>query len=225
MKKLLLIALVFTTVSASAQGVKLNAYTNYIFMDQVDSYYGDQSYFDGQIKGGFQWGAGLQYNISPLSGIEVTYHRQDTKATGSYRAQNGGIRKNDFDVALNWIMLNGVREIKKPGGKFEAFGGMGLGMCIIDTKNEFNGNKENATKFAWQIRGGGNVWVSEKVGIKLTAQLQSAVQSMGGGFYIGTGGAGAGVSSYSSLMQFGLGTGLVFKLGGTSASSVPARAR
>jgi opacity protein-like surface antigen len=225
MKKLLFIALVLASVNASAQGVKLNAYTNYVFMDQVDSYYGDQSYFDGQIRGGFQWGAGLQYNISPLSGIEVTYHRQDTKATGSYRAQNGAIRKNDFDVALNWVMLNGVREIKKPGSKFEAFGGMGIGMCIIDTKNEFNGNTENATKFAWQIRGGGNVWVSEKVGIKLTAQLQSAVQSMGGGFYIGTGGAGAGVSSYSSLMQFGLGTGLVFKLGGAPASAAPRAVR
>jgi hypothetical protein len=67
--------------------------------------------------------------------------------------------------------------------------------------------------------------VSEKVGIKLTAQLQSAVQSMGGGFFIGTGGVSAGVSSFSSLMQFGLGTGLVFKLGGTSPAPAPMRAR
>jgi hypothetical protein len=55
--------------------------------------------------------------------------------------------------------------------------------------------------------------------------LQSAVQSMGGGFFIGTGGVSAGVSSFSSLMQFGLGTGLVFKLGGTSPAPAPMRAR
>jgi hypothetical protein len=34
--------------------------------------------------------------------------------------------------------------------------------------------------------------------------------------YFGTGGAGAGLSSYSSMLQFGLGGGLVFKLGGTA---------
>ena len=37
---------------------------------------------------------------------------------------------------------------------------------------------------------------------------------MGGGLYFGTGGAGAGVSTYSSYYQFNLGGGLVFKLGG-----------
>ncbi len=34
-----------------------------------------------------------------------------------------------------------------------------------------------------------------------------------GGFYFGTGGVGAGVSSYSTMYQFGVGGGLVFKLG------------
>jgi len=34
--------------------------------------------------------------------------------------------------------------------------------------------------------------------------------------YFGTGGAGAGVSSYSSMLQFGLGGGLCFALGGDS---------
>jgi hypothetical protein len=97
---------------------------------------------------------------------------------------------------------------------------MGLGVALINTENRANGKTANSTNFAWQLRGGGNIWVSEKVAIKLNAQLQSAVQSVGGGFYIGTGGTGAGVSSYSSLLQFGLGGGVVFKLGqGATATS------
>ncbi len=56
-------------------------------------------------------------------------------------------------------------------------------------------------------------WVKEKVGIKLQAQLLSAVQSVGGGFYFGTGGSGGAVMAQSSMYQFELGGGLVFKMG------------
>jgi len=56
---------------------------------------------------------------------------------------------------------------------------------------------------------------SEKIGLKLTASLLSAVQGAGGGLYFGTGGAGAGVSTYSSMYQFALGGNLVIQLGGS----------
>lgn len=225
MKKVLFVIVTFISINAAAQGVKLNGYANYIFDDQVDSYYDNTSYFDGKIKGGFQWGVGLQYNFKEFYGIELTYYNQSTSANASYQVPGSiAVKNGNFDVNLNWIMLNGVRELRKPGGKFEAFGGMGLGVALINTKNRLNGNTESSTNFAWQLRGGGNIWVTEKVAIKLNAQLQSAVQSVGGGFYIGTGGTGAGVSSYSSLLQFGLGGGLVFKLGqGATASTSGAR--
>jgi len=42
--------------------------------------------------------------------------------------------------------------------------------------------------------------------------LLSAVQSLGGSFYFGTGGSGAGVSAYSTMYQWGLGGGLTLKL-------------
>ena len=48
----------------------------------------------------------------------------------------------------------------------------------------------------------------------MQAGLLSAVQSVGGGVYFGTGGAGAGVSGYSTFYQWNLGGGLVFNLGG-----------
>jgi len=41
----------------------------------------------------------------------------------------------------------------------------------------------------------------------------SAVQSFGGGLYFGTGGAGAGVTGYSTMYQWVLGGGLTYKLG------------
>jgi opacity protein-like surface antigen len=223
MKKLIFLSICLISITASAQSFKLNGYANYVFDDQVDSYYDNSSYFDGKIKGGFQWGVGAQYNFKEFYGLEITYYNHSTSALANYQVPGTpAIKNGSFDVTLNWLMLNGVREMRQPGGKFEAFGGLGLGACFINTTNNQTGNSKSSTNFAWQLRGGGNIWVSEKVAIKLNVQLQSAVQSVGGGFYLGTGGAGAGVSSYSSLLQFGLGGGVVFKLSDSFASTTPA---
>jgi hypothetical protein len=222
MKKLLFVILTLVSLNAAAQNVRLNGYANYVFDDKVDSYYGTGgAYFDGKIKGGFQWGVGLEYMLSPLNAVEITYYNQPTSAIASYRNGTSTGTNQKFDVGVNWIMLNGVRHFMKPGGRFEGAAGAGLGVCIINTTNQKTGVDANTTKFAWQFRGGGTFWASEKVGIKINAQLQSAVQSIGGGFSIGTGGAGVGVSSYSSLLQFGLGGGLAIKLGGTTTAPRP----
>ena len=79
----------------------------------------------------------------------------------------------------------------------------------------------SATKFAWGLRLGANIWASEKMAIKLQGQLMSAVQGAGGGLYFGTGGAGVGVSTYSSMLQFGLGGGITFALGGSKTKTTP----
>jgi hypothetical protein len=46
----------------------------------------------------------------------------------------------------------------------------------------------------------------------------SAVQYVSGGLYFGTGGAGTGISSLSSMFQFGLDGGLVFKVAGNETT-------
>ena len=87
-------------------------------------------------------------------------------------------------------------------------------MGIFNVENPDNGKTGNATKFAWGIKAGVNIWLSDKIGLKLQGGLLSAVQSVGGGLYFGTGGAGAGVSGYSTFYQWTLGGGLIFDLNG-----------
>jgi hypothetical protein len=226
MKKIAVIVLTFISLNAAAQNIRLNGYANYVFDDRVDSYYGTgNTYFDGKVKGGFQWGAGMEFMVGPFNGVELTYYRQGTTAEAAYASSSGTDLNGRFDVNLNWIMLNGVRHLQKPGSKVEGWASGGLGVCIINTTNTKTNNDANTTKFAWQFRAGGTIWATDKVGIKLNAQLQSAVQSIGGGFYIGTGGAGAGLSSYSSLLQFGLGGGIAIKLGSGAAARPAATPR
>ena len=219
MKTFLSILLLCFFIPAMSQNVRLNAYANYVFDDGIDSYYDPNNYYEGKIKGGFQGGIGLEYVAGPHNGVELLYLHQSTTAPTTYLYPGiGGVKTTNFDLKVDWIMLSGNRYMRKPGSKVEGFGGMMMGVAILDADNPDNGNSNNATKFAWGFKLGANIWASEKVAIKLQTQIMSAVQGAGGGLYFGTGGAGAGVSTYSSMLQFGLGGGLVFALGGPAKS-------
>lgn len=134
-----------------------------------------------------------------------------------YWDPNGGIGGvgaetfTEFDMAQNWLLLS-VNKYLPVNPKVEPFGGFQFGMDIINVTNPDKDNSASATKFAWGAKLGVNIWASEKVGIKLQAGLLSAVQAIGGGVYFGTGGAGAGVSGFSTYYQVNFGGGLVFKI-------------
>jgi hypothetical protein len=211
---LFLVMLFALPVVAQDRDIRINLYSAYVFDDKFDSYYDNSNYYDGKIIGGFQWGGGIEYMVRPEYGIELLYLRQDTHAPTTYANGSTFIQEADFDLAMNYIMLGGARHVVASNEKIEGYAGLMAGMVIAELKNPNNGREDSAEKFAWGLRLGAIVWASEKAGIKLQAQLLSAVQSMGGGFYFGTGGAGVGVGSYSTIYQFTLGGGLVFKVGG-----------
>lgn len=190
-------------------GLRINGYTFYAFDDKVDSYYSNTEYFRGKIKGGFQYGGGLEYMMSADQGVEVTYLRLDTDAPMEY--YKNGIQNTVFDVATNYILLGGNRYFPT-GGKVEPYAGLQAGVAVFNVTNPDNGRSDNATKFAWGIKAGLNIWATEKVGLKMQTGMISAVQAAGGGFYFGTGGAGAGVNTYSTFYQFYIGGGLTFNL-------------
>jgi hypothetical protein len=221
MKKLFLLALCFTGSYVFAQSIqqsaplkkpafRLNAYASYAFDDKVDSYYSATEYFEGTIKGGFEYGGGLEFMLRETYGVEFTYLRLDSKAPLTY--YDNVVKNTTFDLASNFLMLGGNRYLKM-NPKLEPYAGIQLGMVIYNVENPDNGKSGSATKFAWGLKAGVNIWATEKVGIKIQAGLISAVQSVGGGLYFGTGGAGAGVASYSTIYQFTVGGGLTFNLG------------
>ena len=216
MKKILVTVLLasVTTVLLAQSKARLNAYGMYVFDDKFDSYYDPYNYYNGTLKGSFQYGLGAEFMVSPHNCIELMWQHQGTTAPTEYI---GGVastlKHTTFDVNIDYAMIGGDRHFAPPHSKAEGYGGLFLGMAFLGAKNPENGNHNTASKFAWGFRLGTNIWASEKVGIKLQAQLLSISQGAGGGLYFGTGGVGAGVSSYSSVYQFQLGGGLTFKLG------------
>ena len=203
--------------NASSQDIKLNMYALYNFQDKFDSYYSSSEYYNGTLEDGFLWGGGIEKTFNQ-NGIELIYMRMDTHAPTTYQGWGQLVPKNtDLNVDLNYILLGFNRYAGRPGSKFTGYGGLMVGLGIAGLRNPDNGNSENYEKFSWGLRLGGEIAVSSSVSIKLQAQYLSMVQAMSGGIYVGTGGSGAGVSSYSTIGQFGLGGGLAFKLGGAGS--------
>lgn len=190
--------------------LRVNGYTFYAFDDYVDSYYSNTEFFKGTIKGGFQWGGGFEYMMSPVQSVELSYLRLNTDARITY--YDGRQKTSDFDVATNYILLGGNRYFPS-SGIVEPYAGLQAGVAIFNIENPDTGRSDNATKFAWGMKLGLNIWATDNVGLKIQGGLNSAVQAAGGSFYFGGGGSGAGISTYSSFYQFYIGGGLTFRMG------------
>jgi len=214
---LLIVSALFSYQNLKAQGdegLYLNLYGNYVFDNSFDARFDTgNSYYDGIIKGGFLWGVAAEYRMAPETGIELSYLRHDTNAPTTYVLwPDLEIQSTDFDLGINYIMLGGNRHAMLGSGNIEAQGGIMAGVMFATATDPETRISNNVTKFAWGLKGGLTFWASERAGIIVHAQLLSAVQSLGGGLYFGTGGGGAGVSTYSTLYQFGFGGGLAIKL-------------
>ena len=200
-----------SSTATTGPQVRLNGYTIYALADNhVESGYYSNTYWEGSVSDGFQYGGGIEILPIPTTGIEISYMRLDSKLDLYY--YDGALGSDKlFNLAHNYIFIGGNQYIKV-NPKIEPYAGMQLGMAVYTAENPTTSSSGTETKFAWGIKAGLNIWLSEKVGIKMQTQLLSAVQAIGGGIYFGTGGAGAAVSGFSTYYQFNVGGGLVFRL-------------
>ena len=212
MKKIILSVLLIAGIASisTAQNVRLNAYGSYAFNDGIDYYLNPTTYFKGTVEGGFQWGFGLEYMVRPDKGIEFKYIHQDSHAPLTY--YYNGVKNTTLDLGINYYMFGGSNYFDVSNEKIKPFFGAGLGWASINNNTTGATGTTNKTAFAWEIKGGTNIWVSPKVGIKLQADLLSAVAATGGAYFWSYYGP-IYTTTYSSLYQFSLGGGLVFKLG------------
>jgi hypothetical protein len=212
MKKGLLVLLVsMISVSSFAQGLRINTYGSYAFKDRVDFYADNNDYYSGILKDGFMYGGGLEVMADDDYGIELSYIRMSSYANMTY--YNGGKKTTNYSLGTNYILLGSNRYFDTKNKMIEPFGGAQAGVVIFNYKNPTTLATGNITKFAWGLKSGVNIWATDNIGIKFQASVLSAVQSIGGGLYFGTGGSGAAINTNSSVFQFGLGGGITIKLG------------
>jgi opacity protein-like surface antigen len=192
------------TIAAFAQPtITLLTFESYTFPDQFETEYGH-----GKVQDGFQWGGGLEFGLSETNAVELIY--QNLSTTAYYDGYDGILQQRfEGNLSVNYVMLGGTR-YAPINEKVSGFGtlDLGVGWFVPDATLE----SSTETRFSWGGRLGVRIKASEKVSVRLHAQLLSPVQWAGGGFYFGTGGSGAGVSTGSTIYQFNLGGSLNFRL-------------
>jgi hypothetical protein len=215
MKKIIFSSLlVIVAIAASAQGkIRLNAYGSYVFDDGFDVYNDVNTYYNGKIEAGAQWGAGVEYVTNEYFSVELLYLHKSSDVPANFKFEAGQpARSETFDLKHDYIMasFNGLKP--SSSGKVEGYFGFMAGVLIANVTNPVSKQSESNTDFAWGGKLGLNYWMGPKVGIKLQANLLSASKATGGDVYWGYWGP-IYLDTYSTVWQFGLGGGLTFRLG------------
>lgn len=179
--------------------ITLMTFESYTFADKFDTEYGT-----GKIEDGFQWGGGLEFGLSEYNAVELIYQNIKTQVT-----YQGFDNKYSGNVGINYMLLGGTRYAPL-NEKIAGFGTLDLGAAWSNPDTSLD--SESVTKFAIGGRLGLRISASDKISLRLHTQLLSPVQWAGGGFYFGTGGGGAGVSTGSTIWQFNLGGSVNIRL-------------
>ncbi|PWU03210.1 MAG: hypothetical protein C5B52_03825 [Bacteroidetes bacterium] len=213
MKKILIIALLMSTVFASrAQNVDLIGYGGYTFDEKVGASGGYYDY--GKIAGSGMWGVAIDAYVRPDKSIILDFNSQNTSyILNPYYA--GAPTISNGKISLSYLTIGG-NQYFGANPKAKGYVGAAIGACFVSgSYDEQNSHySTSGTRFAWNFHLGAKVYASERIGIRLQAQIHSPVAGAGVGMGFGTGGAGVGVTTYSNVLQFNLNGGLIIRVGG-----------
>ena len=210
MKHVIAVIIMISIVeSAFAQKVRLNAYGASVFDESFQYTVNTYNYYRGRIYGGFQSGISAEYFVVPNASLELSYLQHDTHGPTTYRAGAYTSTKTaDLNFSFNYVMLGVNGYLRNHKGQLEFYGGLGQGLVRLNISDPSTREASSATKFAWSAKGGSNIWITKKVGIKLQTQFLMAVLPKGGNS-IGTN----VFDGISTIMQYNVGAGLTIRVG------------
>lgn len=199
---------IFYGIKTFAQGIEITPIVGYTFADNLN--FSNGGY--GRINAGVTWGGTISKQLNQFSEVEFLYTHEDTKGSyDGYDYYSGEhIYGDNIPLAINYFQLGGSG-LKPLGssGKAVGFAGMDLGAAYFSLNN----NYRNSWKFAAGFKLGVKIYPSKRVGINLQTGLQLPIQAAGLGIFAGSGGAGTGVSAFSTITQFSFSGGLILRLG------------
>jgi hypothetical protein len=172
----------------------------------------DASTYNGSvvIDGAVDYGGTIDYSIRPGYGVELLYAYVPTHAR--FASYNIAIPSSDSaSVGMHWIQIGGI--VSRPRGRVEPFLAVSAGMVIIHPsavrfQDGTTSTAEDQVRFAFTAGIGLKVWLTEAVGLRFEARALVPVYFTGGGFWVGTGGASAGLTGGIPFAQFDFTGGL-----------------
>jgi len=200
---LLLFGLTQPAFSQSQKGgIEITPTIGYQWGGSLQGYEGEINLDDGT-----QYGLMLGYRVQKELVIELFWSYLATTATFEpyyVTTVDPELIGLQADIGVHYFQLNALYEMGR--GKTKPFLGAGAGIVMFspsDSKYETN------IYAAMNFSGGLKVYLSERVGLRLQGRLLMPLYVSGGGFYVGTGGAGVSVGAGIPIVQGDLSAGLI----------------
>ena len=212
MKKLFLALILIAGVSSVAKSqvkVQLFPFAGYTFQDKLYFYDGEAKISDGMTYGG-----SLTAILGMFNAVELTYSRQDVDVSATYGYYDSRGRyvttTEGTKAAMNYVFIGGNRLFPIPNNeKLNMFTGFDLGVgWLAPSESQYS----TMTKFSMGLKGGMKYMFSDKIGMRLQANLNFPVTNLGAGIMISSSGASAGVTGYVPILQFGFNGGIIINL-------------
>jgi len=207
----LLASLIFTIVAsesfAQMKKGEFSVLAGYQMLGSVQvynyNYYGNQN-VDGDldINDAAYYSAAIGINTSRETMAELQYIFQPTSITFS---PYSSFQSTTFNADVHYILGTGyyVKQFSRTGS---GYAGLSIGAAGLVPQN----NLDPAWRFAFGLTLGLKFLLSNNIGIKIQSQGLFPIQWAGGSLYVGTGGAGYGVSAGTSIVQINVGGGIYY---------------
>ena len=209
-KKMVLAILLLGALNSNAQELRISTYASYTLSNSISGYSTFTDFYDGRLKSTYLWGAGLELSVDAIN-VEIKYLHGDAKAPVTHY-DNGTINYPNFDVSMNYILLNPKGTFFDDVDNLEAYVGLNIGAAWFEFKSPIYPESRTIGHVAWGVNAGVNYWFTDRIGAKFQAEMISTIEDLSIFASFGTGGAGVGVSTSSSFYQLNFGGGLIFRL-------------
>ena len=171
--------------------------------------FGDRFNVDGgqaRVDGSALFGASLWYETISGIGIEAEYMRQSTSAevTSSF------LIDSDIPMNLNYI-LAGAHWVYTPNETVRTNLGIKAGVTgFLPDTDRYN----DVWKFTASFNAGARFYLTERLGLRAQLHLLMPIQFGAGTFWAGNGGSGVGVTTFTTILQFGGIAGIFYRFSG-----------
>jgi hypothetical protein len=203
MRKLVFILsfLLLPFIDLIAQGVEITPFTGYTFQAGFNISGGRAFLRDGQT-----WGGMMGFSLNEATEVELGYSYQGTSAV----ARSNSLQENvDIPAQVHYATI-GVNRLFPTSEKMTFFAGAKMGTGTLAFPD---GEYRNITRFSAGFQGGMKFYASDRVGLRVQANLMMPIVGVGTSLWWSPGaGTSVGLTGWSPIAQFGFTGGLVFRL-------------
>ena len=206
--KFIVLFVLLVSSSKMFSQIEITPFGGYFYSTNINFYQGTLKIYDGGAYGGHIGVHTVKNNI-----IEFTYIGNTTSAEWRPYSGFSDYLKNNFKISSNYFLLGTAQDIPLDGN-VTGFGSVKVGAGYFKALENYI---DDVWRFSVSFGIGAKIFFTDRVGLRIQANMNLPLYFNGVGAYCGVGSTGSncGLSmhSTSAILQGDISTGLIFKIG------------